>query len=310
MEKASKNGIHRRSVKNLGHAIGLIAGPALILFAPDSAWAWGVGMHIAQGSFIMENLAMIKPAIAMVISANPMDYLYGSISADIFIGKGYKRREDHCHNWSVGLKVLEESHDDSTKAYAYGYLSHLAADIIAHNYLVPKMLSTQPASDRVGHVYWEFRADRFIKKRYWKMASKVISNHNKSNDTLIKSVMKGGDLRFGAKKMVFKRSIKVSDLIVWREQVDNALFGRRKLTKKQVINLNNYSINMIIDMLVNEEEAVCMRYDPVGTGSMLKAKQFRSQRNNHISANEIDQFFQVPDDITELSYVDADSTRF
>jgi len=206
----------------------LMTAAAAALF-PDNAFAWGAGIHVAQGSFILENLGMIKGEIAAILAANPMDYIYGCISADIFIGKGYRRRDDHCHNWSVGMKVLNDAAEDQTKAYAYGYLSHLAADIIAHNYFIPNLLYLTPASKGLGHVYWEFRADRFIRKKHWTLASHVVGKHNHDSDSLIKKVMNRSKLRFGAKKMVFKRAVHLTDIMVWKDHVDHtlALNGKR-----------------------------------------------------------------------------------
>lgn len=286
----------------------MIAGAAVFLM-PDDAFAWGAGIHVAQGSFILENLKIISPQIAAVLSANPFDYIYGCISADIFIGKGYRRRDDHCHNWSVGLKVLEDAVDDPTRAYAFGYLSHLAADIIAHNYFVPNLLYVTPASKGIGHVYWEFRADRFISRKHWKLASKVISMHNHGADTLIKKVMNRSRLRFGAKKMVFKRAVRINDIIVWKEHVEHARNGGR-VTKDQVSRLNNYSINLIIDLLRKEKKSICMSYDPVGTDNTVAAKmRRRSERREMIQIDREEEMFEIPQEIIDIDYFDHKTVR-
>ena len=286
----------------------LIISLAAVALLPDDAFAWGAGIHVAQGSFILENLGMIRPDVAAVLASNPFDYIYGCISADIFIGKGYRRRNDHCHNWSIGMKVLSDATDDATRAYAYGYLSHLAADIIAHNYYIPNLLYATPSSKGIGHVYWEFRADRFIHKKHWTLASKVVDMHNHGNDTLIKKVMNRGRLRFGAKKMVFKRAVRLNDIIVWREHVDHAQNGAR-VTRRHVSTLNNYSINLIIDLLSNHGNAVCLRYDPVGTDNTIEAKLARrvDKRERKIDKHSI--MFIVPREITDIGYVDHETDR-
>ena len=283
---------------------------------PDAAYAWGAGMHVAQASFILENLKMIRPEIAAILSAYPFDYIYGCISADIFIGKGYKRRDDHCHNWSVGMKVLHAAKSDSTKAYAYGYLTHLAADVIAHNHLIPNLLYATPTSRRIGHVYWEFKADRFIHEKYWKLASNVVSRHHHENDDLIKKVMNRSKLRFGAKKLLYRRAVNMSDLTEWKETVKGFFAGfsgiadaLRVLTKGKVSTLNNYSINLIVDLLRNEDDAVCLKYDPVGTDNTINSKQTRKDHGLALSIHRKHDLFPVPDEIVSLDYVDHKTER-
>ncbi|MEK6545773.1 MAG: hypothetical protein AABZ28_04510, partial [Nitrospinota bacterium] len=67
-----------------------------LLFFADDAYAWGAGLHIKEGVFMLDNLKLILPHIASVLKAFPYDYLYGCIGADIFIGKGHRRRDNHC----------------------------------------------------------------------------------------------------------------------------------------------------------------------------------------------------------------------
>lgn len=290
-------------------AILLLTVSVIVCFT-QAAEAWGPGMHIAQGTFILDNLNLIRPQIASLLAAYPLDYLYGCISADIFLGKGYRRRDDHCHNWSVGKKVLNSARSDVTKSYAYGYNTHLAADVIAHNHLIPNLLYSTPTGKRLGHVYWEFRADRFIEKRHWKKASEVVMRHNHDTDNLIKDVMNRSNIRFGAKKMIYKRAVRASDLSAWRQQVEVAGNQNRIFTKNEIATLNNYAINLIIDLLKNRDDAVCFMYDPVGTDNTIAAKKIRKsdkQKNKHDKNHAA---FPVPGNIIAVDYIDVDTIRF
>ncbi len=291
--------------------IALISGvaAAITLLSPGDAHAWGAGIHVAQGSFILDNLRLIGPAVAATLSSHPFDYIYGCISADIFIGKGYKRRDDHCHNWSVGYSVLAGASDEATKAYAYGYLTHLAADIIAHNYFIPNLLYATPATRGLGHLFWEFRADRFIRKKHWTLASKVISMHNKTNDDLIKRVMKRSRLRFGAKKMVFKRAVKLNDVMLYKEYVEKSYNSARLITRKDVALLNNYALNLIVETLLNGKKSLCMKYDPVGTDHTIYAKRRRRLDGLSPGIFKGDSLFPVPEEIINVRYVDQEAVR-
>ncbi|VAX22957.1 hypothetical protein MNBD_NITROSPINAE01-790 [hydrothermal vent metagenome] len=298
----------RVAMRNIKFLIAVLAG-LFTLFAPDTAQAWGAGIHVAQGSFILDNLRLIAPNVAAVLATSPYDYIYGCISADIFIGKGHKRHDDHCHNWSVGFAVLEEATDNSTKAYAYGYLTHLAADIIAHNYFIPHLLYSTSATKRLGHIYWEFRADRFIAKKYWTLASKVVSMHNDQNDTLIRKVVKKSHRGFGAKKVVFKRALKMSDIINWRKHVEGAKNSRNKITRKDVSLMNNYSLNLIIDMLLKGEQSFCLRYDPVGTDNTNNSKLIRRSHIMRLKMRRTNRIFPTPPEIIDVKHIDHETER-
>ena len=109
----------------------------VVIALPQDAFAWGAGIHLHLGTVALTNLNLLRPAVAAIISAYPNDFLYGCIAADITIGKKFTHYLLHCHRWNMGMKILEEAGPEPQKACAYGYLSHLAADTVAHNYYVP-----------------------------------------------------------------------------------------------------------------------------------------------------------------------------
>ena len=74
----------------------------------------------------------------------------------------------------MGRKLLLQAADPREQAFACGYLSHLAADIIAHNIYVPNQLYLTSSTIRWGHIYWELRADEFTDQKYWKQVLEVI----------------------------------------------------------------------------------------------------------------------------------------
>ena len=45
---------------------------------------------------------------------------------------------------------------------ALGYLAHLAADSVAHNYFVPKQLAVTSSTSALGHSYWESRFETHL----------------------------------------------------------------------------------------------------------------------------------------------------
>ena len=60
-----------------------------------------------------------------------------------------------------------------------GYLSHLGADVVAHNHVVPQQLVRHFGAKGHGHLYWEARADRKLMRelpevrRWWAELSRL-----------------------------------------------------------------------------------------------------------------------------------------
>lgn len=275
-----------------------------ILMTPDQAFAWGAGIHITHGIYILEHLSLIAPNIAQLLKAFPHDYLYGCISADIFIGKGIKKRLDHCHNWRIGQKMLSMADTDHTTAFVYGYLSHLAADIISHNFYVPNQLYITSSTKRFGHIYWEFRSDEFVNKKIWKIAKMVIERHNLHNDAFLQEVVKKKLVPFKIKKRFFSHSIKLNDLAIWQKTI--VLVSKKSrwnVDRNYIEELNRHSLNLIINYLKSGKKSICLKYDPVGSDTLNSAKKKRRAARTKKGSNPEQVLFKIPSEIENLSYV-------
>lgn len=272
------------------------------LITCSNAHAWGAGIHIMEGSFVLKNLHLIIPLIAEPLRAFPYDYLYGCISADIFIGKGSKRRDDHCHNWSTAMKMLDVAESPSHFSFAYGYLSHLCADIIAHNFYIPNQLYLTASTKKLGHLYWEYRSDSYIKKKYWNLANKIISRQNYDNDEFMQKFFKSKIIPFQTKKRLYSQSIKLGDLEQWQDMV--SLISRNSrwnLSESYVLSLHLLSLNLIFDFLNYLEDSVCLNYDPVGSENLRIAKKKRTTLRKTGKQKPVEKIFMIPDEIVEIS---------
>src|SRR5262245_18404865 len=110
---------------------------ALVLHKPKLAIAWGPATHIDFGLQVLRNAAILAPCLRQLLRRYPDDYLYGCGAAVIVVGKNFAKYLYHCHNWQVGLRVLDTAADERQKTLCYGFLPHLAADIVALNFFVP-----------------------------------------------------------------------------------------------------------------------------------------------------------------------------
>ena len=102
---------------------------ALVALVPASALAWTPGTHVYLGEAVLRAPELLPPAIAELIKAFSYDFLYGSIAADTSIAKKYAVTGRNCHAWPVGLEIYDKARDEPLRAFALGYLAHLAADV-------------------------------------------------------------------------------------------------------------------------------------------------------------------------------------
>ena len=274
----------------------------IVLITSDHAYAWGAGIHIMGGSYVLDHLYLILPQVADILKNYPYDYLYGCISADIFIGKGSRRRDDHCHNWSIAMKMLEIADSPWHFSFTYGYLSHLCADIIAHNFYVPNQLYLTTSTKKFGHIYWEYRSDAYIEKKYWKLANKIISRQNSHNDEFMKEIFNSKNVPFRTKKRLYFQSIKLGDLESWQNMV--SLISRNSrwdIPKNYIRYLQKLSLNLILDFLNHSGNSVCLSYDPVGSDNIRIAKKKRYAIKKAHKKRPTEKIFTIPDEIIGLA---------
>jgi hypothetical protein len=127
-----------------------------------------------------------------VLARYPYDFLYGSLAADISLAKKYVPEGRHCHNWHIGEEIHATADTDRLRAVGLGYLAHLAADTVAHNFFVPRQLVLTSSTKAVGHSYWEARLDVELGDGYARLAREVVTSHDHGHaDALFDRVLSG-----------------------------------------------------------------------------------------------------------------------
>lgn len=256
--------------------ICLVSALAALLFFPHEAFAWGSGIHLQLGSKVLENLSMLRPAVAAVIGTYPFDYLYGCIAADITIGKKFTHYLLHCHRWQMGLRVLEHAGTDAQRSCAYGYLSHLAADTIAHNYYVPYKLMMSFPSLTLKHTYWEMRFETFVDRETWDIGKKVAKEHFRDNDSLLSEVLSDTIFSFGTNKRIFNSILLLSRIEKW-QQVSRSFTGasRYALTEGDREEYMELARDAVFDFLSHQEASRAFQADPTGERALTTAEAVR-----------------------------------
>jgi hypothetical protein len=253
-----------------------IASLLFVLLIPHEAFAWGAGFHLQLGMSVLNNLQSLNPAIASILSEYPNDFLYGCIAADITIGKKFTHYLQHCHRWAIGLKILQNSESRLQKACAYGYLAHLAADTVAHNYFVPYKVMRSFSTLTLKHTYWEMRFESFVDKEIWEIGKKVSMEHYKLNDALLRKLVSETIFSFNTNKRIFNSILLLSRLEKWQKVLKTLSNSSRHAL--EIGDHNEYATmaeEAVLDFLNGLELSRYFMADPTGERALLTAETVR-----------------------------------
>ncbi len=246
------------------------------LLLPDQAFAWGGGIHLQLGVSILDNLSALTPDMAALLAANPRDFLYGCISADITLGKKYTHTMLNCHRWRIGQKVLQAARTDSERACAYGYLCHLAADVIAHNYFVPYKIMRSFPTVTMKHAYWEMRFETFVAKDVWDTAQDVCQTDQRANDELMRRVLTNTIFSFGTNKRIFNSIMLLSRLEKWQKVMqtlsDNSRYVLAESDRDEYLQLTEEAV---FGFLRQPQDSTLLLADPTGERALGMAEAVR-----------------------------------
>lgn len=243
---------------------------------PQNAFAWGPAIHTVISCSILDGLKFILPDIAAILRRYPLEYIYGSLSADFFIGKGNKKKEGHSHNWEAGFNILGKAENEKEAAYAYGFLSHLAADVVAHNYFVPDLIGRYLMLKKLGHIYSEVVADKFAGTYYIKMAGNVLSKKNLGCDRILKAAVLANSRALETKRQIYTGSVKVSDYIYCLPQVSYVYeHSPYKISEDYMCSMIDLSYKLVKDLLSFPESSPCLSHDPIGENNLREAGKHR-----------------------------------
>ncbi len=267
----------------------------------DTALAWGPAVHMFTALSALDNAAFILPSIAGIVTSFPLEYLYGCLAADFFIGKGRRRSGNHLHNWEGGFRFLDEATGDREAAYAYGFLSHLAADVIAHNFFIPNIIRGYPAGNRVGHVFCEAKADYLVGHNYMRIARDVLGMDHHRCDKLLRLMGGKGNNGLMAKKRIFAQSVRASNYIY---MAHNTFFAGKiihgRVFEAHLFYMLDLSCRLVRDLLSNPESSLCLSYDPLGRESLRLAKRKGPLTKRHGPGPEHHGYTSVDMQILEL----------
>jgi hypothetical protein len=228
------------------------------------------------GEAVMRSLSILPVAVAELLREFPYDFLYGSIAADTSIAKKYAPVGRHCHSWNVGMEILDGARDEPLRAFGLGYLAHLAADSVAHNYFVPKQLAVTSSTSGLGHSYWESRFETHLGTECARRARELILIDHSRSDGLLDRVLSPTIFSTPTNRRIFRGMVHVADSESWQRifalMTENS---RWDLTDDEVERHLMRSFDFVVDWLRRGERSEPYRLDPSGDEPLTTAKRVR-----------------------------------
>jgi hypothetical protein len=252
--------------------VGLLA-----LLHPDPLFAWTPGTHIYLGESVLANLATLPAAAADLLRAFPFDFLYGNIAADSSIAKKYAPVGRHCHSWVVGQEIHDLARSDALRAFGLGYLAHLAADVVAHNFFVPRQLVLTSSSTGFGHSYWESRFERPLGETFARTAKEVILLDHGPADAHLDEIIAPTIFSVKTNRRLFRGMVHLTESQGWQRAFQVA--EKRSRWDLPTVDVERHlalSYEYVMQLLA-EPDAEPRRLDPAGDTPLRTAKRMRRE---------------------------------
>jgi hypothetical protein len=222
----------------------LIIGCVLI---PSFSFAWGPMTHMYLGNELLSYSSLIPAGILALLRKHKQDFLYGNLMADMIFGKKYLPDDKSSHSWDVGLKLLDQASTWPERAFAYGYLCHLAADSVAHEALTDE-------KGNMGHTWIEMKADSLIDKTYWLQTVLISRKVRKRSDLLLEHSLDSYMFSFKTNKRLYKSMVFLSFLNKKR------VWG---VNRERIGELHDESIVRMLDLLQRGTESEVLYKNPL-----------------------------------------------
>jgi hypothetical protein len=237
-------GIPRRSGLIIMYFVLLVAGFILV---PSFAFAWGPMTHMYLGNELLSCAPLLPAGILALLKKHKQDFLYGNLMADIILGKKYLPDDKSSHSWDVGLKLLDQAKTWPERAFAYGYLGHLAADTVAHETLTDE-------KGNMGHTWIEMKADSLIDKIYWLQSVTISKTVRQRSDLLLENSLDSYIFSFKTNKRIYKSMVFLSFLNKKR---------RRGVDRELIHDLHDESVARMLDLLTNGTDSAVLQKNPL-----------------------------------------------
>ena len=262
----------------------------LILTWPSDAQAWAPLAHLDFSAQALASMGPVAPALRGLLGQFSSEFLYGSLAADIVVGKSMARFVHHCHNWKVGFNVLEEARHPAEQAFAWGFLAHLAADTVAHNYFVPWKAVTSFHEARTSHAYWELRYDQRLDPGLSDLARRVTGAGTRLHDHFLRRNLEGASvIPFALSQKLFG-SMVLSARVGRFQQVSRLALARHRdlpLEDDLLEETRELAVEAILGLLVDGPRCEAAGADATGERNIAMAGKLRAALQAEVKARRL-----------------------
>jgi len=266
--------------RRFGAALAIVG--LWVLLHPVAAHAWTPGTHIYLAESILANLQLLPPAVAALLQAFPYDFLYGTIAPDTSIAKKYVPPGRHSHFWHVGQETFDYAPTDALRAFGLGYLAHLAADTIAHNFFVPRQLVLTASTRSMGHTYWETRVETHLGGVYARKAKEIIRLDQSAADRHLERIVSPTLFSVRTNRRIFRGMVHLTHTKSWHRAMQAARDRSRWLLNNQDVDRHlGIAYDVTVEMLAAEGNGTGAGHarllDPNGAHALRAAKRLRKK---------------------------------
>lgn len=255
---------------------------AAAVFLAARGFAWGPGIHIQLTRRVLDQIRKRREPRPehKVILEHTDAFFYGNIAADIVNFKGYGGVKNHCHNWNIKERLEALARSDLERTFIYGYLCHLAADVVAHNHFIPYHLVRGIPPRFLGHAYWEALADAEVTDDEWDIVAEL--RHDKTlhkNDRLIWSAVRWRALGIRSNKWIFNNILLLNLRRSWRELIRTAHSRERRYPMDTEFFRHCWTrgVHNMLAVFENERLSLLKLRDPTGRAALRGARLLRHE---------------------------------
>jgi hypothetical protein len=202
------------------------------------------------------DLSHIPAGVFSILKKYRKDFLYGNISADIIFGKRFQRLKKNSHSWEIAWRLFETAETDRQRAFAYGYLTHLCADTVAHNLRYPVL--------PFNHPILEIRSDSLVDKRYRKILKTLDKPMQRRHDRFLEKTLESVFFSFKTNRRIFKSFLVLSKLPNYNAV--SSFIDRRfpyEIPVQDIYEFQEESLQRMFELLINGRESKVQQKSPL-----------------------------------------------
>jgi hypothetical protein len=250
----------------------------LVMALSADAYAWGPATHVKLASDLLAQLQLLPAGVAALLAAYRRNYIFGNIAADVVIAKRLSRVRQFCHHWKTGFAILEDARTDAGRAFALGYLSHLAADTVAHCKFLPRQMTVTRTTMSFGHLYWELRADTTVGPYYWQVLRDVMDEAFAEHAASLSARLTDTFLPFSLNWQLFYGMNNVISRRTWmRAMTQWSDRSRWHLSDQLMREYRAESLERMMDIVARQRSAAVLHDDPNGNAALAYTRMQRRQ---------------------------------